>query len=266
LKFKHERLVYNKCKVLRIIIAVVFIIKKLIEWIRKIALKGGNVYCCICKKSYLTFLPSGDEPQAHARCPGCNSIDRHRQISILSNAIIAQNNNCINLLHIAPEVSLSEAFRKNKKVNYYAIDKFESGYHYPKYVQAMDLTDLKFQNGFFDLVICSHVLEHIEEDTLAIQNILRVLKSNGICYLVVPYFPELEKTYQNPSTNTDALRFLHYGQHDHVRKYGTDFRDRLTKAGCHVSIIYFKDNYSKSEQIKLGFLNSELIFQIAKKD
>ena len=239
-------------------------LRKIIHWIRKIALKGGNVSCCICERSFLTFLPSGDEPKAHARCPGCNSIDRHRQLYNLSNAFISQNRAKTSLLHIAPEFALSERFRKNKQVNYFAIDKFESGYQYPHYVQAMDITDLKFQNNSFDLILCSHVLEHIEQDTLAIQNLLRVLKPTGICYIVVPYFPELEKTFQNPNANTDALRFLNYGQSDHVRKYGLDFSDRLVKAGCFVNTINFKEKYSTSEQIKLGFLNAEIIFKITK--
>jgi SAM-dependent methyltransferase len=124
--------------------------------------------------------------------------------------------------------------------------------------------DLKFQNNSFDLILCSHVLEHIEQDTLAIQNLLKVLKPTGICYIVVPYFPALNKTFHNPDANTDALRFLNYGQSDHVRKYGLDFGDRLVKAGCFVSTINFKENYSESEQIKLGFLNAEIIFQITK--
>jgi predicted SAM-dependent methyltransferase len=128
----------------------------------------------------------------------------------------------------------------------------------------MDITDLKFQNNFFDLILCSHVLEHIEEDTVAIQNLLKVLKPDGICYIIVPYFPELENTYHNPDATTAALRLLNYGQSDHVRKYGLDFSDRLTKAGCQVSTINFKANYSETEQIKLGFLNAEIIFQITK--
>ena len=239
-------------------------LKKLIYWIRKFTLKGGNVYCGVCEKSFLTFLPSGDEPKAHARCPGCNSIDRHRQLYDLSCAFIKQNQGTTTLLHIAPENALSERFRKNKAVNYFAIDKFERGYQYPNYVQAMDITDLKFQNDFFDLMLCSHVLEHIEEDTIAIQNLLKVLKPNGICYIVVPYFPELEKTYHNPDANTDALRLLNYGQSDHVRKYGLDFSDRLTQAGCKVRTLNFKEKYSEAEQIKFGFLNAEIIFQITK--
>lgn len=239
-------------------------LKEIINWIRKISLKGGNVYCCVCEKKFLTFLPSGDEPKAHARCPGCNSIDRQRQLYKLSCDFIAQNKANTSLLHIAPEFALSERFRKNKRVNYFAIDKFESGYHYPKYVQAMDITDLKFQDNTFDIILCSHVLEHIEQDTLAIQNLLKVLKPTGICYIVVPYFPELATTYHNPNANTDALRLLNYGQSDHVRKYGLDFSERLTSAGCHVSTLNFKANYSTSEQIKLGFLNAEIIFQVSK--
>lgn len=240
-------------------------LRTLINWLRKLSLRGGNVYCCICEKSYLTFLPSGDDPKAHARCPGCHSIDRHRQLFTLIKPTIASNTSRLNLLHIAPEPALSKRYQLEQNIHYFAIDKFDKGYTYPKNVMPMDLTHLTFDSNFFDIVICSHVLEHIENDQLAIENILRVLKPNGVAYLVVPYFTDLANTYQVAEANTDELRLLHYGQRDHVRKYGLDFADRLSAAGCQVNTIDFKTLYTIPEQIKLGFLNAEIIFAIRKK-
>lgn len=238
--------------------------EKLKYLVRKIALTGGNVYCCICEKSYLTFLPAGDELKAHTRCPACYSIDRHRQLFTLTYAFLKEQNRPINLLHIAPENSLSERFRKFPLVDYYAIDKFEKGYHYPSYVQSMDITDLKFGDNMFDLLICSHVLEHVEKDVLALQNFWRVLKPGGIGYLVVPYFSELENTYEDARANNDEMRYLLYGQKDHVRKYGCDFIAKLRNNGWTAEAINFKDLYSETECIKLGFINAETIFKITK--
>ncbi len=50
------------------------------------------------------------------------------------------------------------------------------------------LTDLPFENHSFDLVCAFDVIEHIENDALAVEEIYRVLKKQGIVYLTVPAF------------------------------------------------------------------------------
>ncbi len=231
---------------------------------RKMALKGGNVYCCICEQSYLTFLPSGDDIKAHSRCPGCYSIDRNRQLYTLAKEAIDKSNSKLNILHIAPENSIRKKLSHIKNITYQCIDKFEIGYVYPNAVRQMDITDLKFDNNTIDLILCSHVLEHVPNDTKAIQEIGRVLKPSGIAYIMVPLFEELENTYENSKANTPELRAQFFGQHDHVRKYGLDFRNKLEQPGFKVEIISFADRFSESEKIRLGFLNSESVFKIEK--
>jgi SAM-dependent methyltransferase len=41
----------------------------------------------------------------------------------------------------------------------------------------------------FDLVIASHVLEHLRDQSTAMTNLLRLLKPGGVCEIVVPYDP-----------------------------------------------------------------------------
>ncbi|MDD5482766.1 MAG: methyltransferase domain-containing protein [Kiritimatiellae bacterium] len=41
-------------------------------------------------------------------------------------------------------------------------------------------------NGSLDFVVASHFLEHCENPILALQNMIRVLRPNGVIYLVVP--------------------------------------------------------------------------------
>lgn len=241
-------------------------LEKIKYYFRKFALRGGNVYCNICERSYLTFLPAGDDLKAHSRCPGCYSLDRHRQLFTLVSEQLKTKKENINLLHVAPEKAMANRFIKMSQVEYFAIDKFDKGYAYPKYVRAMDITDLKFGSNMFDILICSHVLEHVEKDELALQNFRRVLKPGGIGYIVVPYFKELATTYSDPKANTDELRLLLYGQHDHVRKYGLDFIELLRKNGFQAEEINFNQMYSLTERIRLGYLNAEPIFKIVKLD
>lgn len=54
-----------------------------------------------------------------------------------------------------------------------------------------DITVLPFQDGAFDLVICSEVLEHIWDNKRAVRELVRVLKGGGDLVVSVPrYFPE----------------------------------------------------------------------------
>lgn len=62
---------------------------------------------------------------------------------------------------------------------------------------------LPFPDAFFDMVISNHVIEHVNNHDLHLQEIRRVLKSGGICYFATPnrYFP-YEVHYKVP--------FLHW--------------------------------------------------------
>lgn len=68
-----------------------------------------------------------------------------------------------------------------------------------------DITCLPFKDDYFDLVICSEVLEHIPDEKTAIHEIIRVLKPGKNLALSVPrYFPEricwaLSDSYSNTS-------------------------------------------------------------------
>ena len=58
---------------------------------------------------------------------------------------------------------------------------------------------MDFKDESFDLIICNHVLEHIEDDKSALNEIYRVLKYNGISFLQVPINLKREKTFEDPS-------------------------------------------------------------------
>lgn len=53
-------------------------------------------------------------------------------------------------------------------------------------LQKADAEKLPYPDQTFDLVICSHVLEHIPDDKKCIQEIHRVLKNNGTAFILIP--------------------------------------------------------------------------------
>lgn len=101
-------------------------------------------------------------------------------------------------------------------------------------IQA-DLTDLPFDVGRWDLIVCSHVLEHIPNDSAAMQEIARVLSPGGKALIVVPRRTGV-RTDEDFSLSEDQ-RVARFGQSDHVRLYGDDLEDRLRAQGLDVTSI-----------------------------
>ena len=56
---------------------------------------------------------------------------------------------------------------------------------------ACDATSLPFRTASFGRVICSEVLEHIEQDEGVMKEMSRILKPGGQLFLTVPVRPEL---------------------------------------------------------------------------
>jgi SAM-dependent methyltransferase len=92
-------------------------------------------------------------------------------------------------------------------------------------LEAIDLPDASV-----GVVIASHVLEHVD-DRKALGEIHRILVPGGRLVAMVPIIEGWDKTYENPAITTPSDRVAHFGQFDHVRFYGSDFRDRVTEAG-----------------------------------
>jgi ubiquinone/menaquinone biosynthesis C-methylase UbiE len=92
----------------------------------------------------------------------------------------------------------------------------------------MDLSD-----SSFDLILCSHVLEHVPDDRAAMRELNRVLAEGGLALVLVPYRPDVT-TYEARSITSPLDRMVAFGQQDHVRIYGSDLADRLRKAGFEV--------------------------------
>lgn len=53
------------------------------------------------------------------------------------------------------------------------------------------ITELPFENNIFDLVCAFDVIEHVENDVLAVSEMKRVAKNNGLLFITVPAFMSL---------------------------------------------------------------------------
>ena len=114
----------------------------------------------------------------------------------------------------------------------------------------MDITDIQYAHETFDVIYCSHVLEHVEDDRRAISEFHRILKRDGWAILLVPVANET--TYEDPSIIDPAERLKHFGEVDHVRRYGRDYVDRLRDAGFGVEVTQVSDLCQDSEAVEMG--------------
>jgi SAM-dependent methyltransferase len=94
-----------------------------------------------------------------------------------------------------------------------------------------DLTDLPFDDGSFDFVLCNHVLEHVPDDVAAMRELQRVLARDGLAVMQHPIDARRSETFEDWSVADPAERDRVFFQRDHVRIYGRDFTDRLHIAG-----------------------------------
>jgi SAM-dependent methyltransferase len=104
--------------------------------------------------------------------------------------------------------------------------------------RAADLTALPFADASFDFAICSHVLEHIEDDRAAIAELFRVLTPGSRSVIMVPIDLGRGETFEDPSIDTADGRAKAFGHPYHVRICGADYPDRLRRAGFEVDLIY----------------------------
>jgi SAM-dependent methyltransferase len=139
-------------------------------------------------------------------------------------------------LHIAPEQCFHERFKKLKNINYFTGDLVSplADYHF-------DLHEIPFEDNKFDVIICNHVMEHVEDDHKCMSELCRVLKPGGWAIMQVPIDYSRAETYEDSSIISPEDREKHFWQKDHVRLYGTDYPKRLRKAGFTVK----EDNYVK---------------------
>ena len=197
---------------------------------------GNNVECPICNGKFRKFLPYGNKGADNRLCPKCLSLERHRLLWLYfknrTNFFTAN----LNVLHVAPEQSFIKRFRKLSNLKYTTAD-IES----PLADVKMDIKDIPFDDNTFDVLICNHVMEHIDDEQKALKEILRVLKPNGWAILQVPINLSLEKTYEDSTITSPKEREKHFGQYDHVRFHGKDYPNRLEKAGFKV----INENYVK---------------------
>jgi len=214
--------------------------------------KGDYHYCPICKTPLSQFLKL--YRPYHLWCPICRSLQRHRLLWLFYNSQFfrfppAEHR----FLHIAPEPALVSQFKKISNLIYLSADLSN-----PEAMVKMDICNIHFPEETFDILQCSHVLEHVDDDRKALNEFWRVLKPNGYAILLVPIAGQL--TYEDSSITSPVERENAFGQHDHVRSYGLDFIGRVSQSRFRVISINAIDLVNNQDILRLGLDTRDIIF------
>jgi len=203
---------------------------------------GNRHQCTICGKKFRKLLPYGNKGADNRLCPYCLSLERHRLLWLYLQQSTQLFTEKLSMLHIAPEQPFINRFKKLKNLNYTTAD-LES----PIADVKMDIRDMPFNDNSFDVLMCNHVLEHIDDDIKAMKEIYRVLKPGGFAILQVPIDRHRNSTFEDETITDRATREKIFGQYDHVRVYGLDYAQRLQSVGFTVDENWFVKNFSDQE-------------------
>ena len=192
--------------------------------------RGTAVACPICELRFDRFRDDSDRP--NAICWRCGAHERHRAQWLLLQSRRALLGDVGSLLHFAPEWTLRRKLKAIDHLRYVTADLTQ-----PDVDLQLDLTALALPDASFEAVICSHVLEHIGDDRLAMAELRRITAAGGWCLVMVPLDMTRAQTYEDPSITDPTARLHAFWRPDHVRLYAADIGDRLTDAGFAVEQI-----------------------------
>ncbi|GLB52199.1 SAM-dependent methyltransferase [Neptunitalea chrysea] len=195
-----------------------------------IALKGSKYTDPIDGKSFKEFLPYGYGTQrSNVLSPSTLSLERHRLLWLYLTNETDFFTKKLKVLHFAPEQAFYKRFRKMQNLEYTTTD-----LNSPLADVKADICNLPFKDNSYDVIFCNHVLEHIPDDTKAMQELFRVLKPGGMAILQIPQDYNREVTFEDNTITDKKQRAEIFGQYDHVRVYGMDYFDKLRSIGFKV--------------------------------
>ena len=250
-----------------------------IQFIRFICtLWQGNKYCVICHSKLPFWLPQwlphpiNYQPQPiikdlviigsnlkQFKCPICHCFDRERHLVLYFKALNWSFYEK-DILHFAPERYLTPLILADNPHSYIPCDLVPQ----VETIKKIDILAIPYAENSFDIVMANHVLEHVDDDYLALSEVYRVLRKGGYAVLQTPFSQRLKHTWMDEGINTEFLRTRYYLKDDHVRLYGQDIINRFTAVGFISRMKNHHELLAEYDEKRYGINTNEPFFLFQK--
>ncbi len=236
---------------------------------------------CICCEKRVAYLPLPDyyrqmEEKYHVpqntksetlnlneySCPECGASDRDRMIiSFLKKARLRDAAEGAKVLQIAPAASIGQwIIRHCPQTVYETTDLFMSNVTFRSDLQDMNMV----ADEAYDVIICSHVLEHVRDDRKALGELKRILKPDGKIIFLVPVDLNRKETDEEWGLS-EAENWRRFGQGDHCRVYSKeDLTDRLQEQFYVHSLG--KDYFGEDVFEQCGLIDTSTLYVLTKQE
>ena len=204
-------------------------------------------WCPLCERP-VTFRSYGTWHRDELLCGRCRSIPRHRAIiEVLS--MVRPDWRSQRIWEIAPAGPASRKLRGECAA-------YVGSHYWPNVppgtdvqgVRCEDLEHPTFDDGSFDIIVSSDVLEHIVDVDAAHAQIARVLAKGGVHVWTAPQYRDLETSRPRVRRSADGLEYLQPAEYhgDPVCDdgalvtfdWGRDLPDRVAEAsGMWTSVV-----------------------------
>lgn len=194
-------------------------------------------------------------------CPSCGSTDRDRLYAIyLQEYLAARAGEDVDVLEIAPSPVLRKFLSRKPTVRYRCADLLM-----PNVDDQVDMTNMScYPDGRFDFVICSHVLEHVDDDRKALAELRRILKPGGGAIVMTPVIDRPDVFDEDPSVTDPAERWRRFGQGDHVRLYSKRILvDRMSDAGFDVAQLG-SAHFGVKKMVRHGIATKSVLYVLTR--
>lgn len=213
----------------------------------------GMLFCPLCGRSAVRFLPFGLNGRRNALCPHCGALERHRMLWLYLSRRTALLKAPARLLHTAPNPCLESRLRGLANLKYLSLDLYNPAAD----VQA-DLCSLPFEDASFDFLLSIHVLEHLADDRRGLGELARVLRPGARAIIMVPFDAKLAITEEGGAVVSPQERMARFGHPYHFRNYGADFPERLAAAGFTVTAVWSKQMLTAHQRRRFAINDNHL--------
>jgi len=183
-----------------------------------------------------------------ALCPSCGSLPRNRLL-VLAITKLGLLRESDRLIHFAPEDCV-RSFVAGRVREYKTADLNPKGVDFEENIER-----LSFEDGSWDVIICSHVLEHVDHHA-ALRELHRILKPGGRLLSLFPVVEGWTSDYENEEVTSPFDRAIHFGKDNHLRRFGREVREDFTQAGFDLECF----SAAGQETVSLGLIPGETLF------